>query len=68
MAKNDAFIKVVNESNGPIGWLAFVAYVGAAVYFYQLDPGFWGFFLALLKAIFWPAFLVYSGMDALGVQ
>lgn len=67
MAKNDSFIKVVNQ-NGTLSWLACVAYIGAAVYFYQLDPGFWGFFLALIKAIFWPAFLVYSGLGALGVQ
>lgn len=67
MAKNDSLIKVVNE-NGTLGWLSFVAYIGAAVYFYQQDPGFWGFFLALIKAVFWPAFVVYSGMGALGVQ
>ena len=67
MGKNDAFIKVVNEK-GPSGWLAFMAYIGAAVYFYQLDPGFWGFFLALIKAIFWPAFVIYEVMGVLGIQ
>lgn len=67
MAKNDSFIKVVNE-NGTLSWLSFVSYIGAAVYFYQLDPGFWGFFLALIKAIFWPAFVVYAGMGALGIK
>jgi len=60
-------VKVVND-HGPLGWVMFTAYIGAAVYFYQLDPTFWGFFLALIKAIFWPAFVVYSGMGALGVQ
>ena len=67
MKKEVNLVKVVND-HGPLGWLAFMAYIGAAVYFYQLDPGFWGFFLALIKAIFWPAFVVYSGMGALGIQ
>lgn len=60
-------VKVVND-HGPLGWVLFTAYIGAVVYFFQLDPTFWGFVLALIKAIFWPAFLVYAGMGALGVS
>ena len=58
--------KVVND-HGPMGWVLFMAYIGAAVYFYHQDPGFWGFILALLKAAVWPAFILYSGLGALGV-
>ena len=65
--KNDKVVRVVAE-NGAMGWVAFTAYVGAVIYFFQLDQTFWGFVLALLKAIFWPAYLVFEGMRALGVS
>ncbi len=53
---NDRFIKVVTD-NGAWGWVLFAAYIGAVVYFFQIDPTFWGFLLALIKAAFWPASL-----------
>ncbi|HAC55966.1 TPA: hypothetical protein DCF80_00550 [Candidatus Saccharibacteria bacterium] len=67
MAKNDAVVKVVKDE-GSWGWVLFMAWVGAFVYFFTLDPTFWGFFLALLKSIVWPAFVVYEALGALGVQ
>lgn len=63
---NQKVVKVVTDS-GPLGWVVFCAYLGAVVYFFQLDPTFWGFILALIKAIFWPAFLVFEALGALGV-
>lgn len=60
-------VKVVNNQ-GPMGWILFTAYIGAVIYFFQLDPTFWNFFLALLKAIFWPAFVLYQAMGALGIS
>lgn len=63
---NDRIIKVVTE-NGALGWIFFTAYIGAVVYFFSLDVTFWGFILALIKAIFWPAFLVFEALGALGV-
>jgi hypothetical protein len=67
MSKSDhAFVKVTNEQ-GATGFIFFVAYIGAVVYFFQQQPDFWGFILALIKAIFWPAFLIYAGMNALHV-
>lgn len=56
--------KVVDSSQ--LGWVMFTGYIGAAVYFVQQDPGFWGFILALLKAAVWPGFVVYEGLRALG--
>lgn len=58
--------KVIYD-HGPMGWVLFMAYIGAAVYFYQLDPGFWGFFLALLKAAVWPAFVLYEVLRLLQI-
>lgn len=63
--ENGAFVKVVTD-NGALGWIFFTAYVGAVVYFFQLDMTFWGFILALIKAAVWPAFVVFEALGALG--
>ncbi len=34
--------------------------IGAAVYFVNQVSGFWSVVLAVLKAVVWPAFLVYK--------
>ncbi len=34
--------------------------IGAAVYFIQHAIGFWSIILGILKAIVWPAFVVYE--------
>lgn len=41
--------------------------IGAAVYYISTATGFWMGVLGLLKAIVWPAFLVYSLLKALGI-
>lgn len=66
MGKNDKVIKVAND-HGPMGWVMFMAYIGAAVYFFQLNQTFLGFFLALLKAAVWPAYVVFETLQRLGV-
>lgn len=67
MGKNDKVVKVVNEK-GALGWVMFTAYIGSAVYFYQLDPTFWGFIVALLKAAVWPAFVLFEVLGLLQVR
>ena len=59
MAKtgNEKIVKVVTDQ-GPLGWIAFTAYIGAVIYFFNLDQTFWGFILALLKAAVWPAYVL----------
>jgi hypothetical protein len=42
------------------GGVYFLGFIGAAVYYLQQSTGFWNGVLALLKAIVWPAFLVYK--------
>jgi hypothetical protein len=39
--------------------------IGAAVYFIQHATGFGDGLLGLLKAVVWPAFLIYQAMAAL---
>ncbi len=46
-------------SNGGAGGAYFLGMVGAAVYYLHTSYGFWNSVVALLKALVWPAFLVY---------
>ena len=50
--------KVVQQ-HGAWGGAYFLGMIGAAVYYIQQSDTFWGVVLALLKALVWPAFLVY---------
>lgn len=52
---------------GSQGFVLFAAFIGAAVYFVQHSDGFGGFILAILKAIVWPAFLLYHVLETLHV-
>ncbi len=45
---------------GAGGALYFVGFIGAAVYYVQQATGFWYGVLGILKALVWPAFLVYK--------
>jgi hypothetical protein len=38
----------------------FLGFIGAAVYYIQHSSTFWGGVLGFLKALAWPAFLVYE--------
>jgi hypothetical protein len=64
--KENKSVKIVNK-NGPFGGTFLVTYIGAAVYFVQNSVGFWGFVLALLKALVWPAFIVHRALVLLKV-
>lgn len=61
----DSKVKVVNKGGGPFGGVYFLTIIGAAVYFVQHSVGFWGFILAILKGIVWPAFVVHSVLGLL---
>lgn len=51
-------------SSGAIYGLGFI---GAAVYFISTAAGFWMGVLGFLKAIIWPALLVYEAFKYLGL-
>ena len=40
--------------------------IGAVIYYISTATGFWIGVLGLLKAIVWPAFLIYEAMKYLG--
>lgn len=42
------------------GFVYFLGFIGAAVYYVQSATGFWMGVLGILKALVWPAFLVYK--------
>ncbi len=44
----------------PLGGAYFLGFIGAAVYYIQQATGFWAGVLGILKAVVWPAFLVYK--------
>jgi hypothetical protein len=44
-----------------------VGFIGALVYYISTATGFWVGVLGVLKAIVWPAFLVYGLLKALGL-
>lgn len=55
--------KVVTQSTGGF---YFVGFIGAAIYFISTATDFWAGVLGFLKAIVWPAFLVYEALSKLG--
>lgn len=42
-----------------------LGFIGAAIYYISTATGFWMGALGLLKAIVWPAFLVYEALKML---
>lgn len=44
-----------------------IAFLGAAVYFVQHADGFWMGVLGILKAMIWPAILIYKIFTILGM-
>jgi len=52
------------QTKGSSGFY-FLGFVGSAIYFISHASGFWDGVLGVLKAIVWPAFLVYEGFASL---
>jgi hypothetical protein len=45
---------------GQNGAVYFLGFIGAAVFYIQNAEGFWAGAVGILKALVWPAFLVYG--------
>ncbi|MFZ2126062.1 MAG: hypothetical protein WAV04_00945 [Candidatus Microsaccharimonas sp.] len=66
MTHHDKTVKVIDRA-GPIGFIFFLAYIGAAIYFIQQSSGgFWEVILGLLQAAVWPVYVVYHVLVILG--
>ncbi len=55
-----------NRKSRSAGGIYFLGFVGAAIYYVSTATDFWLGALGILKAIVWPAFLVYSALSNLG--
>jgi len=60
MAKSNA------QTSAPASAVYGVGLIGAAVYYISTATSFWIGVLGFLKALVWPAFLVYEALKALG--
>jgi hypothetical protein len=55
------------RTDGTAGFAYFVGFIGAAVYFIGQATGFWMGVLGFLKALVWPAFVVYGLLKFFGI-
>ncbi|WP_162429147.1 hypothetical protein [Mucilaginibacter sp. 14171R-50] len=55
-------VKKVGNQGGAIYGMALL---GALVYFIQHATTFWGGMLGILKAVFWPAMILYKVLELL---
>jgi len=49
-----------NVNSGVGGALYFVGFLGAVIYFFQQGNNLSEYIIGFVKAIFWPAFMVYE--------
>ena len=56
-------VKVVKQGGG--GAVYGLGFIGALIYYIQVADGFWMGVLGILKALVWPAFLVYELLKSL---
>jgi hypothetical protein len=48
------------------GCFYFVGFIGAAIYYVNTATGFWNGVVGILKALVWPAFLVFELLKLVG--
>jgi len=54
-----------NCKSGCGGCAYFLGFLGSAIYYISIATGFWNGVLGVLKALVWPAFLVFELMKFL---
>ena len=63
-SKNNCNTSYKNNYNG-CGY--FLGFIGAAIYYISNATGFWMGVLGFLKALVWPAFLIFELLKYLGM-
>ncbi|RJO61438.1 hypothetical protein C4544_02895 [candidate division WS5 bacterium] len=53
--------------HGSSGAVWFLGFIGAVIYYIQTANNFWDGIVGFLKAIVWPAFLVYEALKVLAM-
>lgn len=51
------------KEHGFFGGIYGMAFIGAAIYFIQHAATFWSGVFGFIKAIFWPAFVMYKVLE-----
>lgn len=59
-------MKTQDHGSGSASAVYGLGFIGAAIYFISTATSFWMGVLGFLKALVWPAFLVYEALKALG--
>lgn len=54
---------MAKSSEGTSGALYGLGFIGALIYFVQAASSFGGFLLGILKALVWPAYIVYKLLE-----
>jgi hypothetical protein len=54
------------QRNAPNGAVYGLGFIGAIIYYISQATGLWMGVIGFLKAMVWPAFLVYEALKALG--
>ena len=65
--QNQTIMKENVQNNATGGAVYGLGLIGAAVYYISVATSFWMGVLGFLKAIVWPAFLVYEALKSLAV-
>ena len=63
---SEKFFKTNNSSHASGGAVYGLGFIGAAIYFISQAATFGAGLVGFLKALVWPAFLVYEAFKALG--
>ena len=66
MARKNRTTCKTNIPNCKGGCSYFLCVIGAAVYYISTSTGFWNGVLGILKALVWPAFLIFELLKFLG--
>jgi len=56
------------HDTAPSGAIYGLGFIGATIYFISQATTFWAGVIGFLKALVWPAFLVYDAFKFLGVS
>lgn len=57
--------KMKDSGNGILSGIYGMGFIGAAVYYIQHSDSFWAGVLGILKALVWPAMLIYKLFELL---
>jgi len=57
--------KKMKDNSNVSGAIYFLTIIGAAVYFIKTAVSFWGGVLGILKAMVWPAIVIYKVLELL---